>query len=103
MSKLGSRGPVHVSSSPQQGGTEEGENPTTSEALIARLRAAEEEAKVLKQQLEEAKALAGEDEGDQKMSGGAAKRIDGGDLRRETLSFVGTYLFCVLINFLHIF
>ena len=59
-----------------------------SEELIARLKAAEEEARALKQQLNAQQAsLAGsqpENQGENK----AGKRIDGGDLRRETLSFV---------------
>jgi hypothetical protein len=53
--------------------------------LIARLKAAEEEAKELKQKLGQATAD-GADEGASQST--SSSRIDGADLRRETLSFV---------------
>jgi hypothetical protein len=79
-----------LSSSGEAGGEDEKTEGSgqVSEELIARLKAAEEEARALKEQLNAQQAsLAGsqpENQGENK----SGKRIDGGDLRRETLSFV---------------
>lgn len=60
-------------------------NSMVSEELIARLKAAEEEAKELKQKLNQVQQERGDDEN---VATTTQRRIDGADLRRETLSFV---------------
>lgn len=60
-------------------------NSVVSEELIARLKAAEEEAKELKQKLNQVQQ---ERADSNDVSSSPQKRIDGADLRRETLSFV---------------
>lgn len=68
----------------------EGDSPI-SEDLIQRLKSAEEEAQRLRQELAAAKAVSSGSESDEAPAAPAVKppRIDGADLRRETLSFVG--------------
>jgi len=63
-----------------------------SEDLIARLKAAEEEAQRLKKELAAAQMKNGTGAGEgtpAEPRPPATSRIDGGDLRRETLAFVG--------------
>ena len=75
------------SSSGEAGGKDE-EMEGSGQELIARLRAAEEEARALKEQLnvQQASFVGSQPEIQEENKSG--KRIDGGDLRRETLSFV---------------
>lgn len=61
-----------------------------SEELIARLKAAEEEARALKEQLNAQQASLVDSQPENQGGSRSGKRIDGGDLRRETLSFVET-------------
>lgn len=61
---------------------------SSSEDLIARLKAAEQEAKQLKQKLEAVNQMNQASTGSQPTTSTATSRIDGADLRRETLSFV---------------
>mmetsp|Transcript_10142 Transcript_10142/g.27647 ORF Transcript_10142/g.27647 Transcript_10142/m.27647 type:complete len:327 (-) Transcript_10142:1826-2806(-) len=68
------------------GGADRGEN--ASEELIARLKAAEEEAKELKLKLDAVNASNVEETTQTTPKKKETKRIDGADLRRETLSFV---------------
>ena len=71
----------------------DGDTGSLNEDLIARLRAAEEEANMLKTKLDQVKQQLREEDtrngdGTGEETNVAGKRIDGADLRRETLSFV---------------